>query len=387
MKSIFAIFRKEMMDAMRDRRTLLVVLLSSLLGVPLLLLIVSEVLSQVESQEIKRIVVAVDMQYAPGLENYILRQGYQIQPAPADYESKLRSKELTQPVLLVPRDFDGKLARGEKVTLEVVFDTANTQAQFGLRPLRKVLDGYTQEYALLGLMMRGVSPEVLQMVEIKERQISRPEERKVTITGMLPFMLIMAIVIGGMYAAIDTTAGERERGSWEPLMMNPVSGWQLAIGKWGAVATVSMTVVVLTVLSLFPSQWLIRNETLRAEFQFGGREAWGFLMVLLPLAASLAAIQIAVALNCKSYKEAQVRNQMLSLVVSMVPLVLTFNPGREPAWFQWAPVLAQNIMMNHVLKGEAVGHAAIAIALLVCAALTVASLSYVAQKMRRVVMG
>ncbi len=386
MKAIFAIFRKEMIDAMRDRRTLLVVLLSSLLGVPLLLLIVSEVLSQVESQEIKRTVVAVDIRYAPGLENYILRQGFQIQPAPADYEKKLHSKELTQPVLLVPKDFEDKLSHGEKATLEVVFDTANTQAQFGLRPLRKILDGYAQEHALMGLMMRGVSSEILQMVEVKERQISRPEERKVTITGMLPFMLIMAIVIGGMYAAIDTTAGERERGSLEPLMMNPVSGWQLAIGKWGAVATVSMTVVVLTVLSFFPSQWLIRNETLRTEFQFGSREALGFLMVLLPLAASLAAVQIAVALNCKSYKEAQVRNQMLSLVVSMVPLTLTFNPGREPGWFQWAPVLAQNIMMNHVLKGEAVGQAAIAIALLVCTVLTALSLSYVAQKMRRVVM-
>lgn len=386
MKAIFAIFRKEMIDAMRDRRTLLVVLLSSLLGVPLLLLIVSEILSQVESQEVKRTVIAVDMQYAPGLENHILRQGFQVQPAPADYEKKLRSKELAQPVLLVPRDFEDKLAHGEKATLEVVFDTANTQAQFGLRPLRKVLESYVQEHALLGLMLRGVSPEVLQMVEVKERQISRPEERKVTITGMLPFMLIMAIVIGGMYAAIDTTAGERERGSLEPLMMNPVSGWQLAIGKWGAVATVSMTVVMLTVLSFFPSQWLIRNETLRAEFQFGIVEAWGFLMILLPLAASLAAIQIAVALNCKSYKEAQVRNQMLSLVVSMVPLTLTFNPGREPAWFQWAPVLAQNIMMNHVLKGEAVGNIAIVIALSVCTALTVVSLYYVAHKMRRVVM-
>ncbi|HTD02853.1 ABC transporter permease [Undibacterium sp.] len=386
MKAILAIFRKEMIDAMRDRRTLLVVLLSSLLGVPLLLLIVSEVLSQVESQEVKRTVIAVNMKSAPSLENYILRQGFQIRPAPADYEKKLHSKELIQPVLLVPQDFEDKLSHGEKATLEVVFDTANTQAQFGMRPLRKVLDGFAQEHAALGLTMRGVSPEVLQMVEVRERQISRPEERKVTITGMLPFMLIMAIVIGGMYAAIDTTAGERERGSLEPLMMNPVSGWQLAIGKWAAVATVSMTVVVLTVLSFFPSQWLIRNETLRAEFQFGAGEALGFLVVLLPLAASLAAIQIAVALNCKSYKEAQVRNQILSLVVSMVPLTLTFNPGREPAWFQWAPVLAQNIMMNHVLKGEAAGHVAIAIALLVCAALTGLSLSYVAQKMRRVVM-
>ena len=386
MNAIFIIFRKEISDAMRDRRTLMMVLLSALLGVPLVLLIVSEVLSQVESQEDKRLVLAVNIGQAPRLENFILRQGYQIQAAPADYEEKLRKKDLSQPVLLVPDQFETELAQGKKVSLEIVFDTSNTQAQFGVRPLKRLLDNYSQEGAILGLMMRGVAPETLQLIDVKERHLSRPEERKVTITAMLPIMLIMAIVIGGMYAAIDTTAGERERGSLEPLMMNPVSGWQLAIGKWAAVATLSMLVVLLSVLSFFPSQWLIRNEALRAEFQFGFAEASGFLMILLPLAASLSAIQIAVALNCKSFKEAQVRNQLLSLTISMVPLLLAFNQGREPGWFQWVPVVAQNLMMNHVLKGEALNLAPIIIALMVCMAMSLAGLWYVAQKMRKVVM-
>jgi hypothetical protein len=144
---------------------------------------------------------------------------------------------------------------------------------------------------------------------------------------MLPMMVLMAIIIGGMYAAIDTTAGERERGSLEPLMMNPVSGWQLAIGKWGAVAAVGMGVVVLTIFSFFPSQWLIKNDTLRAEFQFGIKDAIGFLMVLLPLAASMAALQIAIALDCKSYKEAQVRNQIVTMFIPFCQPDSDFVPG------------------------------------------------------------
>ncbi len=386
MNAIFVIYRKEISDAMRDRRTLLMVLLSALLFVPLLLLIVSEVMSQVESQEVKRTVLAVNIQQAPGLENFILRQGYQVLAAPKDYEEKLRNKELTQPVLLVPENFDTQLAQGQKVTLEMVFDTSNRQAQLGLAPLNRLLDNYIQEMAALNLMMRGVAPEMLQLLEVKERHLSLPDERKVTFTGMLPMALIMAIVIGGMFAAIDTTAGERERGSLEPLMMNPVSGWQLAVGKWAAVATVSMLVVLLTVLSFFPSQWLIRNEALRAEFQFGLHDALRFLLVLLPLAASLSALQVAIALTCKSFKEAQVRNQILSMAVPMAPMLLMFNTGREPAWFQWAPVVAQNVMMNHILKGEAVGMISIGIALAVCAVMTLASLSFIAQQMRRVVM-
>lgn len=386
MKAMLTIFRKEIKDALRDRRTLMTALLSSLLGVPLMLFIFSTVLSQVESQEEKRTVLAVGIEYAPQLENFILRQGYQIKAAPVDYEAKSRSKELDQPVLLVPQDFEKKLMTGDKAILEVAYDSNNRQAEFGLRPLKRLLEAFTQETTLMGLTMRGISTELLQRIEVRERRLQKPEERKASITEMLPMMVLMAIIIGGMYAAIDTTAGERERGSLEPLMMNPVSGWQLAIGKWGAVAAVGMGVVVLTIFSFFPSQWLIKNDTLRAEFQFGIKDAIGFLMVLLPLAASMAALQIAIALDCKSYKEAQVRNQIVTMFIPFISLIPILFPGREPAWFKWVPVLAQNQMMNQVLKGEVLHPLTLGMALATCVLITVICLMYIAQKMRKVVM-
>ena len=386
MNVLFAIVRKELKDALRDRRTLMTALFSSLLGAPLILLVFSTVLSQVESQEDKRIVLAVGMQHAPQLENFILRQGYQIKPAPIDYEAKSRSKEIDQPVLIIPDDFEEKITHGDKVSMEVAYDTSNRNAEFGVRPLRRLLDAYVQEMMVMNLTMRGISTELLQLVDIKERYLQKAEERKTSVTEMLPMMVLMAIVVGGMYAAIDTTAGERERGSLEPLMMNPVNGWQLAVGKWSAVALVSMGVVVLTIGSFFPSQWLIKNDTLRAEFQFGIKDAIWFLIVLLPLAASVAAMQIAVALDCKSYKEAQVRNQIVSMFIPFVSLIPIMFPGREPSWFQWIPVLAQNQMMNQVLKGEALNTVAVAIALVVCVVMTGGSLAYIAQKMRKVVM-
>lgn len=386
MKAIFTIFRKEITDAMRDRRTLMMVLFSALVFVPLLLLIFSEIMSQIETQEDKRTVLAVNIKQAPRLENFILRQGYQIETAPPDYEEKLRKKELSQPVLLVPEHFEDELAQAKKVSLQIVFDTSNKQAEFGLRPLRRLLDSYTQESAMMALSMRGVSAEIFQLIEVREKYIGRSEERRVTVTSMLPFALIMAIVVGGMFAAIDTTAGERERGSLEPLMMNPVSGWQLALGKWSAVASISMLVALLTVLSFFPAQWLIRNDALKAEFQFGLTDALKFLLVLLPLAASISALQVALSLTCKSFKEAQVRNQILSMLISMAPMMLMLNTGREPVWFQWVPSIAQTLMMNHILKGQAVELAAVAIALLVCATMTLVSLGFIAGRMRRVVM-
>lgn len=386
MREILAIYWKEISDAMRDRRTLMMVLASSLLLVPLLLFVFSTIMSQVESQAVDRNVLVVNMKDAPSLENYILRQGYQIKQAPDDYEEKSRSKDLTKPVLLVPANFEEDLAQLKRVELEIAYDTSNRQAEMGLNPLRTLLNGYVQERSSLALMMRGVSSEVLQAVAVKERHISRPDERRVTITAMLPMVLIMAIVMGGMFAAIDSTAGERERGSLEPLMMNPVSGMQLAIGKTAAVASVSILIVILTVSSFFPAQSVIANEALRAEFQFGWKDASAFLLILIPLAAALSSLQIALSLTCKTFKEANVRNQLLSLAVSFMPMFFVVNPGKEPAWLGWVPVMAQTQMMNQVLKGELVSMNALAIASLVSAVIVVASLSFVSRKMREVVM-
>lgn len=385
MREVFAIYWKEISDAMRDRRTLMMVLASSLLLVPVLLFVFSTVMSQVESQAIDRTVTAVNIKDAPSLENYILRQGYEIKTAPVDYEEKSRSKELIKPVLLVPENFEQDLQSAKRVELEIAYDTSNRQAEMGLGPLRQLLTGYARERSSLDLMMRGVSPELLQSISVKERHISRPDERRVTITAMLPMVLIMAIVMGGMFAAIDSTAGERERGSLEPLMMNPVSGFQLAIGKTAAVASVSILIVILTVTSFFPAQAVIANEALRAEFQFGMKDALAFLIVLIPLAGALSSLQIAISLTCKSFKEANVRNQLLSLAVSFMPMFFIVNPGKEPAWLTWVPVMAQTQMMNQVLKGEAVAISSFAIAIAVALSIMAASLIFVSKKMREVV--
>lgn len=385
MKEMLAIYWKEISDAMRDRRTLMMVMFSSLLSVPLLLFIFSTVMSQVESQAVDRSVIAVNMQDAPSLENYMARQGYVVKAAPANYEEQSRNKELTKPVLLIPAKFEENLASLKKVELEIAYDTSNRSAEMGLSPLRKLLNGFVQEKAALDLLMRGVSPDLMQNVEIKEKHLTRADERKVTITGMLPMFLIMAIVMGGMFAAIDTTAGERERGSLEPLMMNPVSGWQLAMGKTAAVATVTLLIVLLTVASFFPAQSLIANDALRAEFQFGLKDAVAFLMILIPLAAALSAMQVALSLTCKTFKEAQVRNQIISFVVTFMPVFFLLNPGKEPPWLGWVPVMAQTQMMNQILKGEFVSLAAMGMAIVVCIAIVTLSLSFVAKKMREVV--
>jgi sodium transport system permease protein len=187
---------------------------------------------------------------------------------------------------------------------------------------------------------------------------------------------------GALNAALDTTAGERERGSLEPLLMTPASRRALVLGKWGAVASVGMLIAVLSCFSFLPAQWLLRSETLAALFQFGPREAGLFLALLLPLAAMLSALMMAIAIRCKSFKEAQANNTVVILAVSLLPLITVFNQEGEQAWHLWVPALAQITLMGRVLKGEAIGAGDLLAPLLVAAVLAGLCVAFVARQLR-----
>ncbi len=377
------VYAKEMLDALRDRRTLLMVLLSSVLLGPLVLIALSGLVASLEARAEKREVVVAGIEHAPSLRNFLLRQSSVVREAPADYEARLRDASLGDPVVVIPADFEAALLRGDMPTLELVSDSANKQAEAGTARVQRLLLAFSRERAMLSLALRGVSGELLEPLEVAERDLASTQTRATQLTGMLPFFVLMAVLYGALSAALDTTAGERERGSLEPLLMNPAAPLALVLGKWGAVASVAMLIAVLSCFSFLPGQWLLRSDTLQALFQFGLREALLFLLVLLPFAAALSALLMAVAIRCKSVKEAQVNASLVVLLVSLLPLASVFNFGGEAPWHLWLPALGQSTLMTHVLKGEGLSAAQWLIPLAVCLVLGGLSLWFVARRLRR----
>ena len=378
------VFRKELIDALRDRRTLFMVLLSSVAIGPVVLIALSALVGGIEKRAEERTVIVAGIEHAPTLRNYLERQTYRVEVAPADYETRLASQKLGDPVLVIGRDFEAELARGEAPLVEVVSTSANQRAATSVGRLNRLLRGFSNEHSMLRLILRGVAPAALEVIDVQERDLASPQSRAAQFTGMLPFFVLMAVMYGALNAALDTTAGERERGSLEPLLMNPVSRLSLVLGKWGAVAAVGMLIALLSCFSFLPAQSLLRSETLAAMFQFGLREAVLFLALLAPLAAALAALMMAIAIRCRSFKEAQANNTVVVLGVSLLPLVTVFSQGGESPWHLWVPALGQVALMNRVLKGEAVGALDVAIPLLVCAAMTGVCLRYVSLQLRSV---
>ncbi|MEL4177176.1 ABC transporter permease [Roseateles sp. PN1] len=376
------VFFKEVIDALRDRRTLLRLMVPAVLMGPLMLLAISGLISSLETRADKREILVAGMEHAPTLRNYIERQTYTIKEAPKDYEAGLRANTLLEPVLVIGKDFEQDLLHGEQPTVELVSDSANQRAGAGMAPIQRLLSGFNRERASLNLALRGVSTELLQPLLVEERDLASTQARAARITGMIPMFIIMAVLYGALTSALDSTAGERERGSLEPLLMNPVQQFALVLGKWGAVACLGLAVAMLANLSFLPAQWLLGNDSLQAMFQFGSYEVLVFFLLQLPLAAGIGALLMAMAIRTKSFKEAQASSTLVITLVALAPMVSLLNPGGDAPWYLWVPGLSQNTLMMLVLKGEALTAAQVLPGVLVGLLLTVTSLIFVARSMR-----
>ena len=373
---------KELRDALRDRRTLLTIVLSSVAVGPLVLLLLSTLVAGMEERAESREIVVAGIEHAPTLRNFLERQTYRIRNAPEQFEQQLQSKRLGEPVLVIPAGFEADLERGETPRVELVLSSANPRSQAGASRLARLLQGFAQEQAMLRLAWRGMAPAALQVVEVDERDLASPAARAAQWATLVPFFMLMAVLYGALHAALDSTAGERERGSLEPLLLNPVPPMALVLGKWAAVAAVAMLIALLSCASFLPGQWLLRSETLAAMFRFGIGEGVIFLALLLPLAGALSALLMAIAIRCRSVKEAQANATALVLLVSLLPLLTLFNQEGESPWHLGVPALAQITLMGRVLKGEPIAAWELALPLVVSALLVALCLAFVARGLR-----
>ena len=158
MRDAWLVYAKELTDALRDRRTLLMVLLSSVAIGPLVLMLVSSMVAGMEQRAEAREIMVQGLEHAPSLRNYLQRQTYSLLEAPADYEQQLRNSHLAHPVLVVPVDFESEIARGVAPVVELVSSAANQRAQTGTAAIMRLLRGFNQEQATLRLAVRGAVP-------------------------------------------------------------------------------------------------------------------------------------------------------------------------------------------------------------------------------------
>lgn len=375
MLRFLAVVTKELTDILRDRRTAFTIFALSIAVGPMVLYFLGKWIAAQEAKVERRVMSVVNIAAAPTLANFLARQDITVKSVEGDAVKQVQDAKLDA-VVIIPKDFEVGLATGEAPTVELVFDSTRTGAQSTIAATREYLRAFNRETGNLRLLQRGVSTDILTAVKIESSDQSTERRRGAVMLLFLQISMLMAGIVGGMAAATDVTAGERERGSLEPLMMNPISPGALIAGKFGAVLVYSAIVVLLTMLGYYIA--LKYLPAALSALKFGGPEFVRFAAIILPFTALMVAAQLLIAVAARSYKEAQTYLSYLSVAVSFLPTLGFFLDWQDQPWQLMVPVLGQNAVMLKILGGDALlfsdyaipGVVALALTLLCLVALT-----------------
>ncbi|APV51214.1 hypothetical protein BWI17_16905 [Betaproteobacteria bacterium GR16-43] len=344
---------KELRDALRDRRTALMVLFASILTGPLTLVLMGQYLSGLEEKASTLKVRIVGQEFAPPLVNFLQRADVDIEKAPADYEARIKDGTLDA-VIVVRPDFHERFLAGDAAAVELVYDDSRTESQGAIRQAERLLRAFNRETGTLRLIARGVSPNLIEAVKVEHSNTATPRQKGAVLLVLIPLFAILSPILGGMTLAIDTTAGERERGSLEPLLANPVPAREIVLGKWLAAWTSASLVATLTLAGFVVAASFFAGKKLASLMQFGWPEFGLFIAFVLPLAAATAGILMLIATYGRTYREAQTYTSYFVSLVSFVPMVAIFTGLKDAFWQSVIPVLGQQMVLTRVLRGESI---------------------------------
>lgn len=376
------IFRKEWIDALRDRRTILLTFVTAIIAGPMMIvLIVNMIAGQREKARELGLPVA-GAGNAPALVAFLERRQVQIRPAPADIGKAVRAGDVDV-VLEIPPEFAEQAASGRRARVLLHYDRSRDRAQAAIAETERLLDAYDRQWGDARLLMRGVAPELTRPLSADRLNYSTPQQSGSLILFMVAYYGLFSALIGGMAISLDTTAGERERGSLEPLLATPTTALEIAVGKWLAVAAVTAIVVVLTLAGFYVTLRFAPLPAIGVPFLFGMQELGRFLAVLWPVVLMVPAVQLALACRGRTFKEAQTNMQLLLFLVSLLPLLQFFMQRREPAWLVAVPVNGQYSLLSRVLRGDAIAPADWLLNAAIPIAVTALALAFLARTLSR----
>jgi sodium transport system permease protein len=379
MRAILIVFLKEFRENLRERRTLYTALiLGPLLGPALFAGMLALQLHKGVASADKPLPVAVAHgERAPNLIAYLSEAGAAVTATDLSGEDARRAVQAHryERVLVVPPDFAASLGSGTPAPLELYADASDAAAAADTERLRAHLAQYSSRLARLRVVARGIDPLVLNTLAVQDIDVSTPVTRSVLLLGTLSYLMLLTMLMGGVYLAIDATAGERERGSLEPLLTLPVPRQQLIFGKILAACAYMLLSLILTVTAFAILLRFTGLERLGMSINLGPAVAVRLVLYCLPLIPLGAALMTIVAAYTRTYREAQ-SYLGLVLLVPTLPLVFAGVLGLRPSLAMMAiPSLSQHFLITSLLRDEPLPVSYVALACgatLACGAVLVA---------------
>ena len=369
-RQVRVVLLKELVDSFRDKRALSSILLSILVGPLITGFMMNRIADRQKEADDVRIPI-VGARNAPALVQWLSQQsGVVVATGPNDPEQAVREQS-EYVVLVVPSDYADDFRSSRPASIKVVADSARSDTRAQVERVQRLLQQYNGEIGALRLIGRGVSPAAATPLKIQGVEVSTTQQRAAKLLSVIPLMVLLAAFTGAMQLATDATAGERERGSLEALLVNPVPRGALALGKVTASALAGMLAVMVTAGLCTALLRFIPLQELGMRFRFGTPHMVGLMAAALPMCLLTASVQSCVATLAKSFKEAQTYMGILILAPMLVGVMGTLYPIDHQPWMYGVPLLGQYILLTSVLGGYAPGPLAFAAAAATCVACAV----------------
>jgi sodium transport system permease protein len=363
LRGIGVVYRKELIDSLRDRRTLF-----SMIAVPLLLMPVLTIgllvvlIRQVgqASEEVPKVMVLGGKDSPKVRAELEKLEGVEIVAQKPDYAEEISSKQIRAAVE-IPAGFDAKLAAGEPMSVKIYMYEGELKSGFGADRLQKFFRDVRDRAIRERLEARQLPENLIRPFDIKQQNVAPPEKVGGAILGgLVPYFVILLSLTGAMYPAMDLTAGEKERGTIETILCSPVSRTHLVLGKFLMVLTASVATALLSIISMTVS-FGVGKKMLQGvahgaadtvlQITLTAKAVISVFVMVLPLAVLFSAALLAIALFAKSFKEAQSYISPLMIVV-VLPAVAAVLPGVElNTTLALVPVLNTSLVSKEIMTG------------------------------------
>lgn len=355
LRQIGIVFEKECLDNLRDRRSILSALISTLLTPSLLiaLIVVMGRTILADATQRKIILPVEGAENAPSLVQYLKQNGVDVLAAPEDPESAVQNGDFDA-ILIIPANFPKNFSTSQPAPIQIIMDSSRQSAMATVDILGSLLNQYGGLIGNLRLLARGVNPSISQTLAVVNIDVATPKSQVMIFLNMMPFLLLLVIFTGGMYVVIDTTAGERERNSLEPLLINPIPRWQFVLGKYAAALP-----FVAATLGITLSAYALGFNMIPMEEYIGRRISLdistiiSIFLICLPIILLATALQMVVATFTHSFKEAQTYVGLMAFVPGLPGAFLAFIPMKADLWKMLIPTFGQQLLINQILRGEA----------------------------------
>ncbi|MFZ0213255.1 MAG: ABC transporter permease [Candidatus Acidiferrales bacterium] len=359
LRNSWIVYRKELRDMLRDKRTIRSMIIIPVVAFPVLFLLLGYVEAHFAGQAQKEVALIMvqggedSPKILMALQNF---SGVKIMPYRADAKEEVSDKTI-RALVQIPRGFDAAISSGHPEQISIGYYKSDEESEIANDKLQAFFGEYRDSVARAALAARGMPVSLLEPFTIESSNVAPPSKVGAAMFGgLIPYFIIIFCFTGAMYPAMDLTAGEKERGTMETILSSPVSRTDLVLGKFLMIVTASVVTAVLSILSLGFSFAHFKNSIVAAagsslQFSIDPGSVAAVIVLILPLAVLFASGLLAVALLAKSYREAQTYVSPLVFIV-VIPAMIGTIPGVELNWkTALIPILNTCMVSKEIISG------------------------------------